>query len=145
MGFSASGATAIIFIGLLVSAAALVPAIQDATNAREAGIDAKDDRMLEQRNTEIEVTDAVYHTNETLVVRVENTGTTSLDADVTDLLVDGVYVDPNTAVDGDADRVLWTPTSELRFEYAVETPPERVVVVTERGIQTATSVEEVTD
>ncbi|MEF8813730.1 MAG: fla cluster protein flaF [Halovenus sp.] len=143
MGFSVSGAAAIIFIGLLISAATLVPAVQDAADAREAGMDAREERLLEQQNTAIEMIDAVYYTNGTLVVRVENTGTTSLDANVTDLLVDGIYADPTTAIDGDTERTLWTPGTELRFEYAIGTSPERVAVVTERGIQAATSVEEV--
>ncbi len=143
MGFSMSGAAAIIFIGLLASAATLVPAVQDATNAREAGMDARDERLLEKQNTAVEITDAMYYTNGTLIVRVENTGTTPLDANVTDLLVDGVYADPTTAVDGATERTLWTPGSELRFEDAFGALPDRVVVVTEQGIQVAASVEEV--
>ena len=142
MGFSVSGATAIILIALLVSAATLVPAVQDAANAQRTGVEARDDRMLNQQNTQIEVTEAVYDSESTeLTVRVENTGTTTLDADMTDLLVDGSYTTADTAVDGDAGRTLWTPGSELRFEHTATSQPDRIVVVTEHDIRAATAVE----
>jgi flagellar protein FlaF len=141
MGFSASGATAVIFIGLLVSAATLVPAVQDAREAQRDGLTERDDRMLEQRNTEIEVVDAVYNdTEERLVVRLDNTGTTTLDAEETDLLVDGEYVGPSTTVDGDGTRSLWSPGTRLVFTHDTTTAPDRVHVATRPGVQVATNV-----
>jgi flagellar protein FlaF len=141
MGFSASGATAVIFIGLLVSAATLVPAVQDAREAQHEGLTERDDRMLEQRNTEIEVVDAVYNaTEDTLVVRLDNTGTTTLDAEETDLLVDGEYVVPSGAVDGDAERSLWSPGTRLVFTYDTTTAPDRVHIATRPGVQVAANV-----
>jgi flagellar protein FlaF len=141
MGFSASGATAVIFIGLLVSAATLVPAVQDAREAQREGLTERDDRMLEQRNTDIEAVDAVYNaTEDELVVRLDNTGTTTLDSGETDLLVDGEYVDPSAAVDGDAQRSLWSPGTRLVFTYDTTTEPQRVHVATRPGVQVATNV-----
>lgn len=141
MGFSASGATAVIFIGLLVSAATLVPAVQDAREAQREGLTERDDRMLEQRNTDIEAVDAVYNaTEDRLVVRLDNTGTTTLDSGETDLLVDGEYVDPSAAVDGDAQRSLWSPGTQLVFTYDTTTEPQRVHIATRPGVQVATNV-----
>lgn len=141
MGFSASGATAVIFIGLLVSAATLVPAVQDAREAQREGLTERDDRMLEQRNTDIEAVDAVYDdTEDRLVVRLDNTGTTTLDSGETDLLVDGEYVDPSAAVDGDAQRSLWSPGTQLVFTYDTTTEPQRVHIATRPGVQVATNV-----
>lgn len=141
MGFSASGATAVIFIGLLVSAATLVPAVQDAREAQREGLTERDDRMLEQRNTDIEAVDAVYNAAEDrLVVRLDNTGTTTLDSGETDLLVDGEYVDPSAAVDGDAQRSLWSPGTQLVFTYDTTTEPQRVHIATRPGVQVATNV-----
>jgi flagellar protein FlaF len=141
MGFSASGATAVIFIGLLVSAATLVPAVQDAREAQYDGLENRDDRMLEQRNTEIEVVDAVYNdTEDTLTVRLDNTGTTPLDAEETDLLVDGEYVDPSRDVAGDGGRTLWSPGSRLVFTYDMTVTPNRVHIATRPGVQAAANV-----
>ena len=136
MGFSVSGAAVIIFIGLLASGTILGVAVKDANEARSAGMEAKHDRMLEQQNTEVRVVEAVYDSNTSdLRVRVENTGTVTLEASLTDLVVDGDYVTSHeTAVDNDTDRNLWTPGTQLRLDADRGTEPERVKVVTETGV-----------
>jgi flagellar protein FlaF len=141
MGFSASGATAIIFVGLLVSAATLVPAVEDAREARTDGLESRDDRMLETQNTQFEIIEAVYDDqNDTLAVRIDNTGATTLDANGTDLVVDGRYVLADRGVEADSSRHLWTPGTELRFVYDTTTRPNRVLVATRPGIQRTANV-----
>lgn len=141
MGFSASGATAIIFIGLLVSAATLVPAVQEAREARTDSLDSRDDRMLETQNTELEITEAVYDDqNNTLAVRVNNTGATTLDANETDLVVDGSYAAADRGVEENGARGLWSPGTELLFVYDTDTTPDRVLVASRPGIQRTANV-----
>lgn len=141
MGFSASGATAIIFIGLLVSAATLVPAVQEAREARTDGLESRDDRMLDTQNTQVTITEAVYDDqNNTLAVRVDNTGATTLDANETDLVVDGSYAAADRGVEEDANRDLWSPGTELVFIYDTDTQPDRVLVATRPGVQRTANV-----
>jgi archaellum component FlaF (FlaF/FlaG flagellin family) len=136
MGFSVSGAAVVIFIGLLASGTILGVALKDVNEARTAGMESKHDRMLEQQNTDVRVTEAVYDSNTSdLRVRVENTGTVTLEASLTDLVVDGDYVvSREAAVDNDTDRNLWTPGKELLLETDRATEPQRIKIVTETGV-----------
>ena len=62
MGFSVSGAAAVIFIGLLVSAATLYPAVDRYTERRSEAMDGKNERALAQQNTAVEPINATYNT-----------------------------------------------------------------------------------
>jgi|GEM_PF-2504153 len=136
MGFSVSGAAVIIFIGLLASGTILGVAVKDANEDRNAGMESKQERLLEQQNTDVRVVEAVYDSNTSdLSVRIENTGTVTLEASLTDLVVDGDYVTSHeTAVDNDTDRNLWTPGTQLSLETDTGAEPERVKVVTGTGV-----------
>lgn len=136
MGFSVSGAAVVIFIGLLASGTILGVAVKDANEARNAGMEARQDRMLEQQNTDVRVVETLYDSNTSdLSVRVENTGTVTLKASLTDLVVDGDYVaSREAAVENETDRNLWTPGTRLRMDADIGTEPERVKVVTETGV-----------
>ena len=152
MGFSTSGATAVLLVGLLVAVGIAYPVLQDAQNARLSAIDDRDDRTLDLRNSDIELEEAQYDDGEdeddesTLTVDVTNTGSTTLSVPATDLLVDGIYRpvgEDETAVDEIETRELWQPGETLTFTVVVDDRPERVKVVTEHGIAETTT--EVTD
>lgn len=136
MGFSVSGAAVVIFIGLLASGTMLGVAVKDAIDSRNAGMEAEQDRMVAQQNTDVEITKAVYDSNTSdLSLRVENTGTVALEASLTDLVVDGEYVTSHaTAVENDTDRNLWTPGTDLSLDADRATEPDRVKVVTETEV-----------
>lgn len=146
MGFSVSGATVVVFAGLLVSVATLYPAVDTSNELRRDAIDARDERALELRNTDIEVTTARFsQTLDELTVVVENTGTTTLSVDRTTLLVDGVYRSTTTDVAGGTGRTVWAPGEELTFTDGfildlLGTAPTRVKVVTEFGVADASNV-----
>ncbi|MDS0476484.1 flagellin [Natrinema sp. 1APR25-10V2] len=143
MGFSTSGATAIIFIGVLVAAGIAVPVLQTAQEERRAAIDERDDRALAMRNTAIEVASWGYNEsgNNDFTMDVNNTGSTVLSVPETDLLIDGVYQGTyETSVDGTADRELWQPGETLTVTVSTSRP-DRVKLVTEHGIaETVTGV-----
>ena len=140
MGFSTSGAAAIIFVGLLIAVGIAYPVLETAHDRRSTAIDDRDDRALDLRNTAIDVTDVTYDDAEgdgTAIVNVTNTGSTSLSVSKTDLLVDGEYVPipEETTVEGVSNRDLWQPGETLSMTVdSVEDEPDRVKGVTEHGI-----------
>ncbi|WP_254546271.1 fla cluster protein FlaF [Halomarina pelagica] len=146
MGFSASGATAVVFVGLLVSVGTLAPVLDASYERRSEAQDRRAERLLDRRETAVETVNATYDnsTGEVTLV-VANAGTTGLSVDDTDLLVDGRYVANWTAsVEGDPGRTTWLSGENLTATATAPTKPERVVLVTETGIRAvATDVVEV--
>ena len=137
MGFGVSGASAVIFLGLFVAAGTLYATT---SNAAELVSDATHDdreRLLDRRNTAINVTDFEHDVNaNTTTVTVENTGTHTLSVGATTVLIDNEYASTvNATVGGDASTDLWEPgqTLELTVSNATSTP-DRVKVVTETGV-----------
>lgn len=147
MGFSVSGSAAILFIAAFVSVGILYSAafngfeqVQDAENAR-------DERVLEAKNTAIEVASTNYNAsgNGRLTVNVTNNGSTTLSVNETDLLTNGTYVPrdayikADTAVDGNNETDLWLPGETYSMTVFQGENPGRVKVVTSNGV-TATEV-----
>lgn len=166
MGFSASGALVVLFIGLLVSASYLFPALEAGVERTHDATDAAEVRLLRMQNTDFVVDDAQYDTSQTpdtLMIRATNTGTTALRVERVDVLVDGVYVDatvfddsiatqPNATTQiaavldgGDhTEPVLWLPGETVAFGWdANSSTPTRAVVVVETGLSRGTTVTEV--
>ena len=141
MGFSVSGASAIIFASLFVGFGMWYPA---AANSFEQVADAeadRTDRLLDQQNTDLEIVSAT-HNGTHLTVDVENEGASQLRLSGTDLLVDGRYesgwtTGATVASDGGTD--LWLSGETLAITVAASTKPDRVTVVTESGVS-ATAV-----
>ncbi|WP_327052573.1 fla cluster protein FlaF [Halomicrococcus gelatinilyticus] len=136
MGFSVSGSTAILFIAMFVSFGVMYTA---SYNGFERVSDAKGeemDQMLTQRNTELNITDTSY-SGGNLTVTVNNTGSTSLDIEDTDVLVNGSYVTDSDIeardVDGDVNTTLWLPGETLTVKVNVASPA-RVKIVTTAGV-----------
>lgn len=161
VGFSVSGSFAIIVIGTFIAFGmfygSAANAVEQVTDAQQA---AHHDR-LEQYNTDINVTRADWQTggdcglgNTCLILDVQNDGTTTLSTDATDVFVDGYFVPDGDYsqedVDGDATTSLWLPGEEYHIEIErtiiedflepSNLPPERVQVVTERGVADARGV-----
>ena len=144
MGFSVSGATVVLFLGMIAS---LGIAYSGAFNAFEQVDDAyRDDadRALDRANTAIDVTNVSWDKTgpDHLTVEVENTGSTSLSVNDTDLLVENVYQTNfrTRAVDGNADTDLWLPGETLNLTVISVPKPDRVKVVTETGISASEDV-----
>ena len=143
MGFSTSGAAAIIFIGALLAVGIAFPALETAHDRQSTAMDDRDDRALDVRNTAIDVT--ASHDDGDLTVNVTNDGSTTLSVDRTDLLVDGVLQSSDeleTAVDEDGDRTIVQPGETLTMSLAHDAP-NRLKVVTQNGVaETVTEVDD---
>jgi flagellar protein FlaF len=152
MGFSVSGATVILFLGIVISFGMAYTA---ASNGLELVTDAYEDSTddeLVRENTGVRVDNAAANTQSTtLNVTVNNTGSTTLSVNDTDLLIDGNYtnlMDENTAVldvDGNSDTDLWLPgeTLHIEYDYGSDSAPNRVKIVTESGVSASAKVAEV--
>lgn len=142
MGFSVSGATAIVFLGAVIAFGSAYPAVVDSTEAIADAQGQQSDRMLEQQNTEITVQSARYTaTNDTLVATVANNGTTALAVNDTDVLVDGVYRGSATVeVVNATESDVWLPGDVLRVRYGTTTAPGRIKIVSGPGVADATGV-----
>lgn len=137
MGFSVSGSTAIIFLAMFISFGMIYSA---AYNGFERINDARTDHsenVLDQQNTALNITTVNYSAGY-LNITVNNTGSTTLDVNDTDVLVDGVYPSSGAIVardvNGVSDTELWLPGETLHYRINVSTGPTRVKVVTGPGL-----------
>jgi archaeal flagellar protein FlaF len=133
MGFSTSGATAVVFVALMICFGTAYAAVGGAYDRVADATDAADDRALDQRNTAIEIESAVYE-DEELTVVVENTGTTALSTERTSLVVDGEFVTGDRRIGESDDRTRLLPGDRLTVEASVGDEPDRVRVTTDSGI-----------
>lgn len=144
MGFSVSGATVVLFLGMFISFGMVFTAANNGFERVNDAYNAETDSELVRQNTDIDVADASV-ANEgdglTLTVTANNTGTTSLSVNDTDILIDGEYtnftgdnVTAAAAVDGNERTDLWLPGETLRVEVPVASAPSQVKVVTESGV-----------
>jgi flagellar protein FlaF len=127
---------AVLFVGVLIAISTAYPIMSAANERVQTAVDDRGDRSLSQRNSDIELANVTYdNATDTLVVRVNNTGSRTLSVDDTDVLVDGQFQQGYaTSVDGEDARSIWTPGETLRVELSASTRPDRVKVVTEFGI-----------
>lgn len=147
MGFGASGASAIIFLGLLVGSVTLYSAADAAYEQFDEARDEDRERLLDRTNTAFNVTKATYSTSSNdLTIEAVNTGSTALSVNETTVLVDNTHNSTATAtVEGDVTTDLWAPGETLQLIVTLgETTPSRVTVVSAHGVTDARDVIEVT-
>lgn len=143
MGFSVSGATALLFIAFLISFGAFYTASTGAVDqVQDAQVD-RTDRNVETLNTEIEIDDNRTMYNESgedkLEIVANNTGASSLQVEDLSLLVNGEYVSFDSEADVElsdpSGDTLWIPQQTLTITITgdFETPVS-VKLVTEYGI-----------
>ena len=146
MGFSVSGATAIVFLGAVIAFGSAYPAVVDSTEAISQAQGEQSDRILEQQNSDITVETAAYDAgNDTVTANVSNSGTTALAVADVDVLVNGSYRDGATVeVVGNGGSDVWLPGETLRVEVtgtsATAGDELRLKLVTGPGVADATEV-----
>ncbi|MEZ3115783.1 flagellin [Halobaculum sp. MBLA0147] len=143
MGISHSASAAVIFLGVFVAAGSLYPAVANGTERVTDAQQAARDNALAEKNTEINVTRAVYYTGKRVEVNVTNTGTTTLDLEAVNLLVDGEATNPTGTIDG-VERETWLPGETANFSVDFANEKDRVVVVVDYGVSGAKPVRVVT-
>ena len=147
MGFGVSGATAVVVVGLFVSAGLFYDAASTSYEGVDEAEDARAEALLEQRNTAVAVGNAAIQSpGNALVVTVNNTGSTSVAVPETTLLADNVVVphDGNAtwAVEGDTATAVWLPGETLEVTVSRTWlddafdggDPTRVKVATDTGV-----------
>ncbi|CQH54845.1 fla cluster protein FlaF [Halobacterium hubeiense] len=146
MGFSVSGSAAILFIAAFVSVGILYSAAYNGYERVQDADGSYDDRMLEQRNTAVNVTNATYNAtgSEHVTVNVTNEGSTSLSIGETDLLVDGEFQSRDSYIDwdveGQTNTTLWLPGETYNITVDAGTNGSRVKVVTAGGVTVTAEV-----
>jgi len=145
MGFSVSGATAVILIGGLVAFSFAFGAMNNGYERVSAAQEDSQERLLAQTNADVEIANATYDANATeLTVRANNTGATELVVTDVSLLVDGEYQQsPTSAVGGDTATDVWLTGEQLTLSVDAAAKPDRVKVVA--GTGTAATTTEVND
>lgn len=142
MGFSVSGATAIILLGLFIAFAMAYPTVMSGFEQLGDARDEQHDRILDTANAGIAIEDADYDEIENEVsVNVTNTGTVSLHFHKTDVLHKGEYVhDPTIEAKTDVETAIWLPGETVEITIDDVDDPGQVVIVTEFGVATSTEV-----
>lgn len=136
MGFSVSGATAVLLVGGLLAFSMAFSAANNGFERVSAAQEEREDRLLAQQNSAIEIANATYDsTAGNLTVAVENTGSVELTVSDTSLLVDGIYRSGvDTSVGGDDATDVWLPGERLTFTLDASGQPSQVKVVAETGV-----------
>ncbi len=145
MGFSVSGAAAIIFLSLFIAFGMMYTAADSSFHEIVSAQDERTDGTLETKNTAIELSAATYNesTNQ-LTLTANNTGTTVLSLTDTSLLVDNEFQEgweDGAAVDGFEDTDLWAPGETVSITLSIASQPDRVTLATGTGVSTAMEVD----
>jgi flagellar protein FlaF len=139
MGFSVSGAAAIIFASLFIAFGMWFTAAADGFERVSDAQDDRSDHVLGTTNTEVNITVATYDgVAEELQVEVDNVGAEQLSLEDTDLLIDGAYEvgwQTTASVAGNSDTDVWPPTKRLTVTVTgVTSQPDHVKLVTGTGV-----------
>lgn len=148
MGFSVSGATVILFLGIVISFGMAYTAANNGAELINDAYEDSTDGELTRQNTDVRIASAdaanqgdEWHLN----VTVENTGSTALSVEDTDILIDGNYT-PHTSdkmvveVEDTNGTALWLPGERLRINATLAAEPERVKIVTGPGVSASEAV-----
>ncbi|WP_128475892.1 fla cluster protein FlaF [Halorussus pelagicus] len=143
MGFSVSGGTVVLFLGIFISFGIAFSAGSNGLERVNKAYEANADDELTRQNTAIDIGNASTTDvggQRYVNVTVNNTGSTTLSINDTDILIGGNYTNhtsPNMEtleVAGAAETDLWLPGETLRFNVSVDAAPDRVKVVAGPGI-----------
>ena len=138
MGFSVSGSAAIVFAGMFIAFGLFHAAASDSFERVSEARQAESDADLDQQNTAIAVQSATYDdTNDLISLDVENTGSSSLSLNETDILVDNEYItgwQDGATVGSNSDTDLLLPGETVSVSLSQTTRPSQVRVVTAHGV-----------
>lgn len=146
MGFSVSGAWALLLVAFLLSFGAFYTASTGAFSQVQEAESDQTDRTLDTINTEIQIDSATYNEsgNQNLAINVTNTGASTLQLNDTSLLVDGDYIEDwqeGAAIEGDTGSYLWLPQETVEISIGEDPDPQRVKIVTQYGVAVTATVE----
>lgn len=140
MGFGVSGSVVIVLFGLFIALGTFhVSGIN--TLERLSGAEAEQaDHLRHVQESALNISSVTLtdSTNCDVEIAVNNTGSTALALNVTDLLLDNTVEtdwEDGATVDGDVDTWLWFPGEQLVVTRAgLSAAPDSVSVITKTGI-----------
>lgn len=143
MGFGAVAANMLMFIAVIMIAGGFVVLINSYAQETTVSMQLQKDRLMEELRTDVTITAVSY--NDTIPrvwVYVLNTGKTTLNAERSDLYIDGVRVDRTERVltiESDtelSDLPVWEPQEIIRIavDTSLSSGPHRFRIVTSNGI-----------
>lgn len=140
MGFSVSGAMAVILIGVFVAIAMAFPAAMAGIESIADAHSHQEDQLKSWHNADVELVNATYDdASETLSVNTTNAGSESLSVQATHLLADGELVaSPERSIAGDTNVTVWLPGETLEVTVEEIDHPDRIKVVTDLGLSVTT-------
>jgi archaellum component FlaF (FlaF/FlaG flagellin family) len=119
MGFSVSATMAIFFASFLILFSILYSSVNSAFDDMQTAFDEKYDGLQARSDTSMSIIDTAYYREDnSLVIDVLNTGTTSLDVNCTQLLVDGVLTSSATFQIQGVTTEIWQPNEVLTITLA---------------------------
>ena len=144
MGFSVSGATALLFVAFLISFGTFYTATMGAVEqVQEAEVDAQE-QNLEALNTDIQIQSTEYNASgqDELMIVANNTGAEPLQPTSLSLLVNGTFTafgQGNVSITESSQNELWAPQQQLTITLSngdVPTPAsgETVKLVTKTAV-----------
>jgi flagellar protein FlaF len=145
MGFSVSGATALLFVAFLLSFGTFYTATMGAVEqVQEAEVDTQE-QSIETLNTEIEIQSAKYNASgqKELTIVANNTGAEPLQPTSLSLLVNGTFTafgQDNVSISDSPENDLWAPQQQLTITLsnsdlpATPTGGETIKLVTRTGV-----------
>lgn len=122
----------LIFLGVIIALGVLFPAFSGFTDSVSDSISSQIDTNREIQNSDININATIQ--NDELDIQINNTGTTGINLDNTNVLIDGVVEEEDTVtIDGTERSVFYGgETANLGFED--EQDAERVKVVVQKAI-----------
>ena len=136
MGFSVSGAAAIVFAGVILGFGIMYGAASDSYERVADAERGQTDSILDMKNAAINIT-GTERSGDRLTVFVNNTGATALSVNETDFILDNEYRtdwQAGASVNGDDGTRLWLPGERLNITVVESDVPTRAKVVTEHGV-----------
>jgi len=138
MGFSVSMTFAIFLVAFIALSGMLVSSYSYRSNLVDGAKEIQQERMLNRIQTDFEITDTTYNAvGNFLVVDVNNTGSTVLNASKVDVILDGsLKTDSITAltINGTSTSV-WAPDERLQINLSgISSNPARAKVIAANGV-----------
>jgi len=139
MGFSEIAVSAVLFSTFLLIAGVLGASYFSYFDELSEAKRINAEILSEKIHTSIVILNATYYaSNNTLIIRFENRGDTVLNLDLTNILVDGIFIgnvtDHTYAVDSNTNTEKALPGEVVIISISLSNPPSKIAVVTEYGV-----------
>lgn len=123
MGFSIAGSGGIIFVALIVTFSILSGAFYSSIESYEVNLDRDSERRISRLQTELDIKSIRYNrTDNSTIIEVKNTGSTTLNATHSDMILDGSIVPEENVTYNVVDRkgYHWSPNMMLEIKIEDE-------------------------